>query len=361
MENQIHSWNKTLKFSWGHIIAFVALIFISYVAYMGDIYSNGGNFGLSLIKISVMDALLLGTFIGAQVYKGTDERFARSIIVERILLALAPIAFVWTMFSYNHFWAVHAQREHIEQRFAAVVKESKDMFAKYDDYANTRVQNYEKHLTTILANKGTNNTAYTKAGFDGNNDALIKDNYIETLKLQLKSQNMDSLKISALAWIDEASTSPSVWNAFIMGNVRMISDAIEGWNERLYTESKSVLSNEPDSIVPFDAQMQTAAMVKKDMTDFQKIYTETRTLSIHTIWTGILLFCMLLLPYFLQQRNTRAQGIYTLWPKGKKKTPAEAPLMEETITDDATQEYVAPTPNTTNNTASEDDIYGGTL
>lgn len=360
MENNMHSWNATLKFSWGHIIAFVALIFISYVVFMGDFYSNGGSFGRSIMKVCLIDILLLGTFIGAQVYKGTEERFARSLVVERVLMALAPIAFVWAMFPYNHFWAVHAQRELIEQRFAEVVKESKGMFVKYDTYAKARVQNYEKHLTAVLANEATNHNAYSAAGFTGYNDVQTKDNYVETLKLQLLSQNMDSLKISALAWIDEASNNPSVWNAFIMGNVQKISDAIEGWNDRLYAESEPVLSNEPDGVAPFDSDKKTAAMVKKDMTVFQNIYTETRTLSIHTIWTGVLLFCMLIVPYLLQQRNTRAQGVYSLLPKRKKASK------DDNMDDDF---FASSTPTSSPNTVTppnqaslgsdDDDIYGG--
>ena len=60
--NNNYSWNQTLKFSWGHIIAFVALIIISYVTYMGDFYRNGGDFKSAAIKVCSIDIALLITF-----------------------------------------------------------------------------------------------------------------------------------------------------------------------------------------------------------------------------------------------------------------------------------------------------------
>ena len=105
-DNNQYSWNKTLKFSWGHIIAFVAIIFLSYVMYMGAFYSNGGDFMQAAIVVAVLDFFLLLTFIGAQVLKGSDTHFQRSLVIERILIVLCPFAFVAAMVSYNHFWNV---------------------------------------------------------------------------------------------------------------------------------------------------------------------------------------------------------------------------------------------------------------
>ena len=97
MANNNYSWNQTLKFSWGHIIAFIALIFISYVMYMGDFYRSGGNFTSAAIKVGIIDLCLLATFIGAQIIKGTDEKFNRSIIIERLLICLCPVVFLFAM------------------------------------------------------------------------------------------------------------------------------------------------------------------------------------------------------------------------------------------------------------------------
>ena len=51
--------NETLKFSWGHIIAFVALIFISYVTFMGIAYLADGNFVYAGVGVVAIDVLML--------------------------------------------------------------------------------------------------------------------------------------------------------------------------------------------------------------------------------------------------------------------------------------------------------------
>ena len=35
--------DEQLKFSWGHIIAFLALIFISYITFVGVVYRTDGD------------------------------------------------------------------------------------------------------------------------------------------------------------------------------------------------------------------------------------------------------------------------------------------------------------------------------
>lgn len=84
--------NETLKFSWGHIIAFVALIIISYLSFMGITYLTNGNFLYAGIGVLIIDVLIILFFIIPQILKGTDEKFRRKIIFERILFFL-PLLF----------------------------------------------------------------------------------------------------------------------------------------------------------------------------------------------------------------------------------------------------------------------------
>jgi len=55
--------NETLKFSWGHIIAFLAMIFISYVSFMGLTYWTDGDFFIAGIGVAIIDILLLVFFL----------------------------------------------------------------------------------------------------------------------------------------------------------------------------------------------------------------------------------------------------------------------------------------------------------
>ncbi len=409
METNNYSWNKTLKFAWGHIIAFVALIFISYIAYMGEFYSNGGNFLAAVAKIFVIDICILITFIGAQILKGTDEKFRRSMIKERILICLCPVAFIGSMIPYNHFWNVYSERNQIEEKFTSAISKSKQMFYDYDLYADNRIANYDRYLTNIInyhnnakepdslsevveaveevvdvinddrrkiiknkynrylintdksenkkrrnidADKKTRGDIgyivrgpiiledkevdtiitenyaqprlseyerqYERSGFSGKNEALQKENYIQTLRLQLKSQNTDSLQYIALKWINNANSGASIWNAFLIGNIGKISDAIKSWNETLYKMSEFKMSNEPDNATAFYDIEGSYAQAIADLEELKDIYENTGGIAFNTVWSCILLFLMLLFPYILQERNTRAAGLYRLIPTDLK-------------------------------------------
>ena len=89
--------NEVLKFSWGHIIAFVALIFISYVTFMGIAYLADGNFVYAGVGVVAIDVLMLLFFIVPQLLKGTERKFSKCIVWERILIILSPFAFVFLM------------------------------------------------------------------------------------------------------------------------------------------------------------------------------------------------------------------------------------------------------------------------
>lgn len=319
--NNKYSWNETLKFSWGHIIAFLAIIFISYVCYMGDFYNNGGDFKAAAIKVLIIDLALLITFIGAQILKGTDSKFDRSIIFERILIVLCPIVFFGAMISYNHFWNVFSERKQIESQFSASIDKSKQMFIDYDNYSVTRINNYELALKKLIENKGVNYYAYNKLGFDGSSDEIRKDNLITTLRLQLQSQNTDSLKTVANQWIDNANQGATIWNAFLVGNVNQIIDAIESWNKSLIGYSSPVLTSETllDIKVESFADNDAGMVAKRGLGSLTYIYKETRGVQAVSILTSIVLFLMLLFPYFLQKRSTRANGLYFLIPNSKRK------------------------------------------
>ena len=358
MSENKYSWNKTLKFSWGHIIAFVALIFISYVTYMGDFYSNGGDFKSSAIKVFAIDVVLILTFIGAQIFKGTDERFDRSIIIERILICLCPIAFLWAMIPYNHFWSVFSERDQIEPKFTSAIEKSRQMFLNYDQYSKDRIATYSDFLSSIVANKENARTEYLNAGFFDANDDLVKENYITTLRLQLLSQNTDSLRTSALSWIDEANQGASVWNAFLVGNISMISEAIEGWNQKLYKVSMPVLSNEPKdsthSVALFDPNRESFKAANAELTDLRNLFVNSNGINLYTIITGILLILMLLFPYFLQKRNEKAKGYYSLIPVNKTIN------VKKHVWKNGIEESPFDNTYSSQNQAS-DDIYGGTF
>lgn len=276
------------------------------------------------------------------------------------------------MLPYNHFWTVFTEREMIESKFNKSIEKSRQMFVDYEQYSSNRIQRYESTLDNVIRNKAKNLSEYRKAGFGGSNDDIVKANYIETLKLQLLSENTDSLRRSALAWIDEANQGASVWNAFLVGNVENISNAIKSWNEKLSDFSEPVLSNETISgndILPFDKNKESYKAANNGLVELNMIYTETKGLNFNTLWSGIILFLMLLFPYILQKRNEKAKGYYSLIPSLKSNQVTQKKRYEKVIIKEKTNKNLGLNSNIDNqiNTShndrpnNNDDIYGGTF
>lgn len=161
----------------------------------------------------------------------------------------------------------------------------------------------------------------------------------------------------ALKWIESANQGASVWNAFLIGNIDKISDAIKSWNSTLIQVSEFKMSNEPDNIQPFSSEQNSYNQAIQGLQDLKNIYRNTQGVAFNTIWSGILLFFMLLFPYFLQKRNTRAIGLYYLIPHKSKKSIA---TIEVNKSEKNTEEISIGSTNQTND-IDNNDIYGGTF
>lgn len=293
-----YDWNRTLKFSWAHIIAFVALIFMTYVMFMGDFYSNEGNFALAAIKIGVIDLALLLVFIGAQVKKGVDEKFASSIKVERIFFVLTFPVFLFALIPYNHFWGVFSQRETVTSLFVQNIDSAKALFTSYDQYVEQR----QKRLESILTARKFKQSAH--------------DNYHTILALQLSSGAVQSLEKSSKAWLAEAGESPTVWNAFLIGNATNIQETLHDINQQLIENATPTLSVEGDNVPSF-SEVSLVGKIDEGFNLLKSLYSQSSGISLNTLWSAIFLYLMLLFPYIIQERNTRAAGYYHLSPWAK--------------------------------------------
>ena len=86
--------DEQLKFSWGHIIAFLALIFISYITFVGVVYQTDGDFMKAAMTMVLVDIVLAVFFIGSQIAKATAHKFSKRIWLERIGICASPFIFI---------------------------------------------------------------------------------------------------------------------------------------------------------------------------------------------------------------------------------------------------------------------------
>lgn len=298
--------NQRLKFSWSHIIAFVALIAVSYISFVGYTYLTNGNFTIGLIGMGVTDILYLIFFIGAQQIKNCSSHFRRNIVWERILVFGSPLVFVAGMIAMAHFFTVRAQEKEVVTKFNSSINDARLLFDDYQKYCNDRIDSYSKGLDIIIANMHTKPYEYAKAGFNDADPMMQKKNMVETLRLQLLSKNFVTLNQQANKWINDANQGASTINVFLLGNTTQIKEAIENWERILQNTATHHLTNEEIVHKPEEFTSQAA---RKAIKGIDSLHDNFTTMKFPTLWAilfGLLIYVMLIFPYIIQTRHTKS-------------------------------------------------------
>lgn len=300
--------NKTLKFSWGHIIAFIAMIVLCYLTFMGATYYAGGNIVAGVIAMVIVGLLAFVYFIALQVVKASDRHFERRIVIERVMVALSVPVLLLLALPMLHFSAVYARGDKLSSDFSAAVNGSRQLFTDYSTYAQERIDRYSAGLDAIIA-AGPGNVRFATAGFRSGEMARIqRDNMVRALQLQLLPEDFDRLSADANKWIDEACDGADVWNIFLMGNTREVRAALAGWDGQLIEMAAHRMANE--EYVTGKVDNFASAGVSGALTGLDSVnadFTRIGWPSWLALLVLVLLYAMLMLPYILQPRNTKAR------------------------------------------------------
>lgn len=314
-KSNVYGWNKTLKFTFGHVLAFLALIGISYLSFVGTFYRTSGNFIVAGIVSSSVFVLLLYCFIRIQVLKSTQEKFHKKIVHERWMLGVSVVFFITAMLPCNHFLNIYSQHEKVENLFKeGVLYNGKEMFQLYSKACNQRVEEYEKALRSQKINP------------------WHIEHYKDALKLQLAVNNTESLRKRAETYLQKADQSVSVWNVFLVGNLKQLEKALgywknyldEQWGQPLKYEQVDILEN-----IKSERQERSFNNANKSIREVKGIYEKYNGVSLLTIVFAIVTFVLLLLPYLVQPRNTKAVKYVHLWEKNDEQKETEEKVEED--------------------------------
>ena len=212
------------------------------------------------------------------------------------------------MMPMSHFWTVKSNETQIVDTFRGAISSAKQLFPDYEKYSEDRIAAYGKSLDQII--NGGNGGLFRKAGFTEGKTAIQKQNMLETLRLQLLSENYTAIKTPANAWLDNATQSASIWNVFLLGNTREIKEALVQWETMLKGFSEKQMSNEAllSEVPQFSSSGVSAALSQLDQMSAN--FTQWRLPAWPGIIFGIVIYLMLLFPYILQERHPRS--IYRL-------------------------------------------------
>lgn len=306
---KLTSLNKKLNFSWSHIIAFVALIAVSYFTFMGVVYATGGNFVAAAIGLAVVDFVLILTFIGAQQLKASGVKMRRKIVAERALVFASPVVFAIMMMPTFYFWQVESRHKQLVREFNASLSLAGELFNDYETYADRRINEYTARLDSIQRTLSGDAYVYGQLGFTAGEEEYQAENMVLTLRTQLFGERYGTLKAAAHKWIRDARAGASVWNVFIVGNLAEIRNAVQLWESQLQEIASEKMSNE-SGVPEFASESAGNAIdgirsVSRQLSKAPSYPTPTG------LAVGIVLYAMLLLPYIIQRRD--GKSIYGLF------------------------------------------------
>lgn len=276
--------NETLKFSWGHIVAFLAMIMISYITFTGAAYLYDTNLLVSALWAIASFLVMFVVFVGTQQMKAVEKNFTRSIVLERIGVVLSVVVLVLlvTISPFKHFWTVYSNKSEIMEEFAMSIDSSKSIFENYDAYVEERIEK-------TLQSKSPEKNAQAE---------LMRLQLQPSFATQTESFDYQTKKLEIEQWIDKARQS-SVWNVFVIGNLTKIQSGVEMWKTTL--ESWSSKKFYDGDMEPYKATYD----ITSNFNNLKQKFTNSVAFQWRAIlWALVGYFCMAL-PWLLQRRPVK--------------------------------------------------------
>lgn len=276
--------NETLKFSWGHIFAFLAMIFISYVTFTGAAYLYDTNLTVAALWAIGTFFLLFVVFVGTQQMKAVEQNFTRCIVLERIGAVLTIVLFLLlvTVSPFKHFWTVYGNKTEIMESFAVSIDSSKSIFENYDAYVDERI----------------NKTLQRKSPEKQAQAELMRLQLQPVVQSEKESFDYKEREQEIIQWIDAAQQS-SVWNVFVLGNLSRIQQGVEQWKTTL--ESWSDKKFYDGDMEPYKATYD----IQSNFDLLKQKFTRATTFQWRAIVWALLGYFFMALPWLLQRRPVK--------------------------------------------------------
>ena len=311
--------NTFLKLSWAHIFAFIALFFIAYSSFIGISWRfEWGTFGSVCASLGI-GLLLAFLFIGAQYCKGRqDDSFDRYIKYERVLLFLSFVFYFFVlMFPFYHYCTIIANRDDITKVYKEEVNGINDLFNQYEDQSNGRVTSYGEMLGRAIDVRETHPEDFEKCGFrPGMSVDACKKNMINTLRMQLLGANYTSLKVNVDNWKKGVDENPTTANPRLLSNIKTVDEALTEYTDSLQSMYSPHLENEESDGFNPDVSIKD---IHTNVVNIETKYGEFESPSLVAILCAIIGWVCLMLPYWVQDRSTKANGLYSVVPSGVNK------------------------------------------
>lgn len=282
---------ERLKFSFGHVVAFISLMFIGYVTFMGAVYFSKADFGWALVAVLIEMVGLFSLLMLLQKMKTVKHNFKRNIWIERAFVIFLILACGYAFTYFMKFWNVYVNKDLVSTSFTEATASADSMFVAYDDYCAQRITNHEQRLQN---------------DFKLTTTQLLYQVDDSILCLKLQSPKYKELESDARKWIASTAQGVSVWNVFMMGNERKMFQVVEEWHGMLVSMSEGQLGTE-NNVEAFDVDNNNIEVVHAKIASLESLFSTDG----FTLWSliGLPAFFLLFLPYIIQDRYFRSTYI----------------------------------------------------
>jgi len=289
-----------LKLSLGLTLAIIAALIFGYFCFTGLYFSTGGNFNDSILFAAIYAAvpLILGILLWR--FKTVSRNFKTYIILETIALIAFIVSAVWFFPKYAYSFTVSVEKESVQKELIDELTAVETMYSDYEAYVAKRYENYNTHLQHIINNKPMDQQRFLNCGFIHGDENKQKNHKLFVLKNELQPKTTyDNVKNQNLHWIKAAKKNVADWKSMgVVETLAEIDSRADKWRSELIEFSKQRMICEHDDTQDFTYTF-----------NFKKMKFEKKGgINTMAIGTGILLYLVMLVPYFVGQRSSRAEG-----------------------------------------------------
>lgn len=287
--------HEKLKFSFGHIIAFVVLIFWGYVTFVGVTYYEGGNYLHGGIVAAGISILLLLLLFRLQLLKSVNQQFEKYIKHERAALLVFTLVCCVAFVPYSHFWTVKSHEDDILNSFEQSLQISRKLFSEYDLYSTERIAFVEGKTDSL--------------DLYSDDDVFIRHHaMLRGLRLQLQPEKFVNLERESLEWVEQSEKTISIWNVFLMGNIDVISNSLRMWHGVMNELSEYVTDEErkyTGSVQHYD-RLNLVNESSAALNSVIPLYTTAEFPKPMAWITGFIAIFLLYLPWIIQRRSPKS-------------------------------------------------------
>ena len=305
-----------------------ATLWFGFRCFLSFNFLSLGEIVFSIVLASVIALILGGLAFCAILIKKTSRPTKAKIIWEWGLLFIFVVFAFFAIFPFSHYFIVSDKKAEIQKKLSENVLEAKNMFSKYETYANNREYIYEQELTNALS-KGHDGSyiypsKYARFGFQaGGDDNKQKQDKIKDLHngLFLYPFDYQNEKVKDIKWLTDAQSSINYWAPIrIVNVVKDIDNNITSWFNSLVELSKARGTGE--TAINFNEDTSSILTIINVKGQFKKEFGDLffRT-TFPSVGKAIGLYILMWLPWFPWigvRRHSKYPGLKVLFGTEKK-------------------------------------------